>query len=125
MAIWTFMDYVSPAGNNQITSWSEDTLSIQGQSDLNELLRVLSKTEVWVYPDFKSLSGNLKGFGEIRWKEGGKQMRLIGVAGVTKQYILLIGCSHKGRVYDPPDALDTALTRKKTLDKKTGSICEH
>lgn len=119
------MDYVSPAGNNQITSWSEDTLSIQGQSDLNELLRVLSKTEVWVYPDFKSLSGNLKGFGEIRWKEGGKQMRLIGVAGVTKQYILLIGCSHKGRVYDPPDALDTALTRKKTLDKKTGSICEH
>lgn len=122
------MDYVSPAGTNQIKKWSKKILTIQELSDLETLLGVLAKTKQWGMPDFRRLSGkNLAGLGEIRWKSAqGTPLRIIGTAGTTAgQYVLLVGCSHKGTVYNPPEALNTAIQRKKDLLNKTGSTCEH
>lgn len=119
------MDYVSEAGTNQVKRWSKKTLTDQERSDMETLLSVLAKQKQWQMPDFKTLS-NMQGLGEIRWRSPQRTpLRLIGMRGEGAQYILLIGCSHKGTVYTPADALETALKRKRSLANGTGSICEH
>lgn len=126
MAYWVFMDYVSPTGTNQIKKWANKNLTFQSRFDLEALLKMLAKQRQWGYPDFKVLSGKHSGFGEVRFKsKQGTPLRVIGMKGeAADQYILLIGCSHK-ETYDPPNALDTAIQRKKELANKTGTICEH
>lgn len=126
MAIWTYFDYVSPAGNNLIVKWLDD-LTIQERSDLDAMLEIMSKQMHWQKPDFKWLSGKkYQGLGEVTFKsEQGTPLRLIGTKGDTpNSFIFLIGCSHRERIYDPPDAIDTAVKRKKKL-AQDATICEH
>ena len=126
MAIWTYFDFVSPAGNNQIVEWLDD-LTIQERSDLDAMLEFMSKQQQWSEPNFKSLSGKKhQGLGEFRFKsQQGTPLRLIGTKGDTpNSFIFLIGCSHRGKKYDPPAALDTAAKRKKQL-ANTATTCEH
>lgn len=126
MAIWVFMDYVSPAGTNLIRKWSQKVLSLEERDELETLLGVLAKQKQWQSQDFHTISG-YTGLGEIRWKSAqGTPLRIAGIKGaISGQYILLIGFSHKGRVYKPPKPFDTAMDRKRTLDNKTGNIREH
>ena len=127
MVYWFYLDYVSPAGTNLIKKWSRKELTIQGREDLETLLSTLAKQKQWSKPDFKTLSGMNSGMGEFRFKTTeGTPLRVVGMKGnASGQYILLIGCSHKGKVYDPPDALETAVKRKRLLANKSGSTCEH
>ena len=124
MVIWTFFDYVSHVGNNQIDRWYEDLL-IQEQSDFDEFLKTLGKTEKWGNRDYRPLHCKCIGLGELCFASCKKQHRVIGQFGPNHQYTLLIGCTHKQRVYDPPNAMDTALVRKKSLENRTGSLAKH
>ena len=128
MAHWVFLDYMSPAGTNLIKKWSRKALTIQGRSDLEAMLSILSKQQQWTEPNFKTLSGkHLQGIGEIKFKsEQNTPLRVAGIkGGADGQYILLVGFSHKGRVYDPPDALDLAVKRKQLLANNKGFTREH
>lgn len=119
------MDYVSPAGTNQIKKWSK-RLSIQQREDFETLLSFLSKQQAWEWPHFRMLSGKkYKGIGEIRFKSR-VQLRVAGIKSKHPgRYILLIGFSHKQNVYDPPNAPDTAVDRKGDLERGEASTCEH
>jgi hypothetical protein len=90
----------------------------------DDLLDILSKKAGWAYPDFKRLG---EGLGEIRWKCDGKQHRVIGHSWKNPNgYLLLIGCTHKQRIYDPPDAIRTADKRRRGLQfESKGGIREH
>ena len=128
MPRWLFMDYVSPAGTNQIKKWSRKKLSIQGREDFETMLSMLAKQQTWDSLDFKLLSGkHLQGIGEIIFKsEQGTPLRVACMWGTDEsQYILLVGFSHKGKVYDPPTAFDLAIQRKQLLATGEGNICEH
>lgn len=121
------MDYMSPAGTNLIRKWSRG-LSIQSREYFETLLSILAKQKQWEYPHYKPLSGrHLKGVGEIRFKsEHGTPLRVAGMkSSVEGQYILLVGFSHKGTVFKPPDALELASKRKRLLENREGDICEH
>lgn len=125
MAIWTFFDYKSGMGNNQIGKWY-DSLSAQEQSDFDEFLKILGKTKNWDKQDCKRLHSKQKGLAELRFSSCNKQHRVIGQFGPERyQFTLLLGCTHKQNIYDPPNAMDTALERKKALEKQTGSLVEH
>jgi hypothetical protein len=91
---------------------------------MDTLLDILATTNVWKYPDFVRLDD---GLGEIRWKFDKKQYRLIGCSWKDPGgYLLLIGCTHKQQVYDPPDAIATADKRRRGLKfEKKGSVHEH
>lgn len=52
---------------------------------------------------------------EIGFKAEGRQWRLLGAFRGEKKAVLLVGCYHKGKVYTPPDAMDSAITRVKAL----------
>jgi hypothetical protein len=118
-----FLDYGSPAGNNLIAEWYCD-ISVDARAMFDTLLDVLAKEAVWKYPEFKPLDD---GLGEIRWKCDNKQHRVIGCRWkVPSGYLLLIGCTHKQKIYSPPDAIATADKRRRGLVfKKEGFVYDH
>lgn len=90
----------------------------------DDLLDILKKKAEWKYPEFKRLEGSL---GEIRWKCDKVQHRVIGCSWKAPQgYLLLVGCTHKQNIYNPPDAVGTADKRRRgLLFEKKGDVCEH
>lgn len=90
----------------------------------DSLLEILGKAREWKYPHFKRLDG---GLGEIRWQVGNVQHRVIGCVWKSPQgYLLLLGCTHKQRIYSPPDAIATAERRRRGIQfQKKGGFCEH
>jgi len=124
---WMFKDYVHPNGNNPVRKWYTKELSTQEQANMDALLGILGRTEIWGLRDYKPLQGAQKGLGEIRWKgDQRRQLRLIGFFGpAPRQFTLLVGCNHKGTVYDPANALETAATLFKRLNQCIGEAREH
>ena len=121
---WTFHDYVEGA-SNPIEAWYQE-LSDAGKFQFDSLLKNLSKTAnhlEWI--GFKLLKGEPRK--ERVWQldfiADGRQYRVLGVFGsVRKTAVLLLGCYHKGKVYNPPDALETATKRAKKLrENKAGT----
>jgi|SRR6266850_2921146 len=122
MDVWQFMDYISPQGRNVIDDWYKRLLR-QEQSDFRALIRILAKTRQWKYPALKQLKGKYQGMDELRFTSERKEHRVIGLVWPNpQQFTMLIGCFHKQRVYTPANALDTALQRKRFLERGEGSI---
>jgi hypothetical protein len=114
---------VSAAGNNLIGEWYCKQ-HVDCRAMFDDLLDILAKKAEWQYPEFVRLED---GLGEIRWKFGKAQYRMIGCHWKDPcGYLLLIGCTHKQRVYNPPDAIGTADKRRRgLLFERKGSAREH
>ena len=114
---WSFHDYIEGEWN-PVEDWYKG-LSDAAKAQLDSLLKLLSKTQnhlQWI--GFKYLKGEPKK--ERVWQldfiADRRQYRVLGVFGTTRrQAILLLGCYHKGPVYTPPEALETATKRAKKL----------
>ena len=106
--------YISPppASRNKIADWYND-LSAQERADADEFIKNMRKTRDWKMPLHKPLRG---GLGELRWKSSNKQHRLIGFF-MGYAWYAVMGCTHKQQVYDPPNALETAKTRKGQIER--------
>jgi hypothetical protein len=125
MDTWQFMDYISLRGRNVIQDWYAGLL-MRERTDFDAFIRLLARTAEWRYPDFRWLRGKkYRGLGEIRFESEKKEHRVIGYFNlVPRQYIMLIGCFHKQRIYTPANALDTALQRKKLIEQGEGTLRE-
>jgi hypothetical protein len=106
--------YVSPAGNNKIADWYWG-LSAQGRSDADEFIKDMRKIKEWTMPSYRPKLRNYKGLGELRWTSERTEQRLIGYlrGGV---FFAVMGCTHKGKVYTPADALDQAKKRRSQIE---------
>jgi len=108
------------AGGNSINDWYENELSDRGRFSFNALLKVNGKTAnhlEWNGVD-KQMQGELKGHKIWQWRiVGDVPYRVLGVFAGLKRAVFLMGYYHKGGVYKPPNALTTALERKKLLDQ--------
>jgi hypothetical protein len=115
--------YVSPAGNNKIADWYND-LSVQERADTDEFIKDMRKTMEWKLPKYRPSLRGYKGLGELRWISEKKQQRLIGYLqrGVC---FAVMGCTHKGTVYDPADALDQADKRKAQIQDGKAMTVEY
>jgi len=61
---------------------------------------------------------------ELRFYADGRQYRILGKFGsIRKQAILLCGCYHKGRVYTPANAIETACKRSRALGSGEAKLC--
>jgi hypothetical protein len=125
MAIWTFKDFVSPAGINQISKWRED-LSPAAKVKFDDQLVMLAKIENWQMPEYRPLRGKpFKGLSEIRFNVEKRKYRVIGLSRpIPKEYLLLIGCFHK-ESYEPHNALETAIRRKTEIETGIGRLEDH
>jgi len=122
---WTFANYGSAGPSNPITEWKRTKLSIQQRADLNYLLGVLRNQREWSERDFRPRLKGYEGISEIKLKSEDVQIRLVGCFKPGFRYVFLIGCTHKGSVYDPHRCLDTADRRKREIDRGEVDLSEH
>jgi hypothetical protein len=109
--------YVSPAGNNKIGDWYQG-LSVQGRADADEFIKIMRRISEWKMPHYRARLKGCRGLGELRWTSEEKEHRLIGyLRGGT--FFAVMGCIHKGKVYDPTDALEQAGKRKDQIQNGT------
>jgi hypothetical protein len=78
--------------------------------------------ELGKVPAFKILGG---GLAELRWQSGGVQYRILGRRIGKNEFLMLVGCTHKQRIYDPPEAFKTAKRRLDEISKKEASYSEY
>jgi hypothetical protein len=123
---WSFFDYVE-GGANRIEEWYLG-LSQEGKDKFDALLKNTQKIESHVqWGGFKYLKGKPKEehIWQLDFIADKKQYRLLGVFGsIRKQAVLLLGCYHKGDVYTPREALETACKRAKALREKRATTYE-
>lgn len=126
--IWTFRSYVSPAGRDQIEKWYA-AQSDAAQAAFDAVLDYLGQREreKWRRPEFDQLGGRYRDLGELRFDVGNVEYRPLGFFGpVRAAFTILVGATKKGKIYDPRDALETALKRRKEAlrDPTRSKICE-
>ncbi|MGB8661070.1 MAG: hypothetical protein WCD34_11650, partial [Candidatus Acidiferrum sp.] len=111
-ALWSFFDYVE--GINRIEEWYE-SLSQEGKDTFEALLKNTRKIEDHLqWGGFKYLKGKPKEerIWQLDFRADKRQYRLLGVFGsIRKQAVLILGCYHKGDLYTPKEALETACKR--------------
>ena len=108
-----------------IEIWSQG-LPTEARADFDWVIRELAGTEDWRdRRDFKPLRGKHAHFAEIRFKTNNVQYRPVGRFRPNREFVLLIGCSKKQKVFTPPDAFDQAVKRWGWLQQGRGSLCEH
>jgi Gp49-like protein DUF891 len=112
---WSFHDYVD--GGNPIEDWYVNDLLDGGRFGFDNLLKDSSKIKSELQwsgfkypPDLRK-----EKIWQLAFTADSKQYRVLGVFRPGRQAVLLIGCYHKGKVYTPPNALDTVLKRAKFL----------
>ena len=118
---WSFFDFVYLGGRKPISDWYENEISDRGRFSFDALLKNNQKTPNHLeWGGFeKHMKGLLKGHQIWQWKIPGEvQYRMLGVFNGPKKAVFLMGYYHKGGVYTPPDALETALQRKKLLERR-------
>ena len=121
---WRFFGIRYPNGTQPLDDWFLDDLSEAAQFALIDALKDAQKIDDphnWLC--FKRhLKGKYKKrrIWELRFSCGdNREYRLLGVFGSERrQAIFLMGCYHKGRVYTPADALDSAFKRAGDLAEK-------
>jgi phage-related protein len=122
--IWSFFDYVE-GGQNPIEEWYRE-LSEDAKYAFDSLLKNTHKIESHLHwSGFKYLKGKQKDerIWQLDFIADKKQFRLLGVFGeVRKQAVLILGCFHKGDVYTPQNALDTACKRAKSLRERRANV---
>ena len=96
----------------------------QERSDADEFIKDMRKTQEWKLPNYRPHLSGYKGLGELRWTSEKKQHRLVGyLRGGT--FFAVIGCTHKGTIYDPADALAQAEKRKLQIERGEVNTIEY
>jgi hypothetical protein len=122
---WSFADYVEGA-QNPIQNWYASELSEAARFQFDSVLKNTAKIQNQLqWGGSKLLKGEPKKYGiwQLDFNADGRQYRVLGVFQPGHRAVLLIGCYHKGRVYTPHNALETACKRaKKLIEKRATTI---
>jgi hypothetical protein len=124
---WRFWDCLEGI-RNPIEDWYQGLSEDDGQNIFDSIIKGNKKADnPTQWHDCKMLQGKAKEHGIWEWRffADGKQQRLLGIFGrERKQAIFLIGCTHKQRVYDPPECIDTAIRKAKDVRAGRASTSE-
>lgn len=122
---WKLTEFEFPAsGRGAIEDWRKGFPQGPFKASLDTFLKTMVKLEQWGPPQFEPMTGRLAGFHELRWKAGRIQHRIIGEL-KGNEFVMLVGCTHKDNVYNPPNSLDTALVRAKQLSNGEAKTREY
>ena len=111
---------ISRNGVGRLTTWFSDNRGARAKFRIRvqHLAKIASKD--WTWQQFHSLGD---GISEIKWKTGNKQFRAIGFDR-DGFFVMVIGCTHKMKVYDPPECLKSAIRLKKEVENGEWDIVE-
>lgn len=86
-------------------------------------LKRLTQMTEWDAGSCKKLKGS-GGYWELRWSAEKVEHRILGYFD-SEVFNMLVGCTHKGKVYDPQSAFDTMRTRHKQILDGSGSLKDY
>lgn len=116
---WTFYDWVDRHGANPIDDWLEgesDEVRMVFNSTLKEAQKRKNHLEWLCFKRFiKGKKFEEERIWELQFRANRREYRLLGRFDGQMRAIVFCGCYHKGSVYTPKDALETALRRAKEL----------
>ena len=101
MGIWTFYDYLSQSGRNEIADWVRDELSAAGEEKFEARLDYLGGVDrpEWKRPQFSTLT-DCDGISEIRFDVDKMEHRVFGFFGPERhEYTMAIGWIKKNGDY--------------------------
>ena len=120
--VWVFRTYQRPSGRDDVRDWYAALQAGDRATVLNVLqyLRDHPRND-WLRPDFDLLHGKCAGMGELRFKFGGVQNRLIGCFAPFRMSVTpLLPVLKRGRSYDPRDWENTAIKRNAEVEANLG-----
>ena len=121
--LWSFKQFRSANGRDSITDWRKG-LSPARRAIMDVFLDRISKMATWpsgICDPIKKHSG----FWELRWTAERVEHRIFGYYGGLRVFVSLVGCTHKGKVYDPHDAFKTMRDRKSKVDREEGTLSNY
>src|SRR5690348_2257898 len=118
--VWTFQQFRSGSGRDSITDWRKG-LSPARRAALDVFLDRIAKMSSWPHGICDPLKG-YKDCWELRWTAGKVEHRIFGFYSGRLLLSMLIGCTHKGRIYDPPGVFDTMVDRRRKLTTGEGTL---
>lgn len=84
----------------------------------------IAKMESWHSGICDPLRGH-SGYWELRWTAEKVEHRIFGYYGGVRLFVMLMGCTHKGRVYDPPEAFQPMKDRKRKVSGGEGKLVKY
>ncbi|MGE0103528.1 MAG: type II toxin-antitoxin system RelE/ParE family toxin [Blastocatellales bacterium] len=124
-ALWSLMEFKTLSGRGVISQWVAKEIEMGAEIEFHSIIRNLQNTprELWVRPDYAPFDPEI---GEIRFKANSLQHRVFGFfLPEAKQYVMLVGCTKKGRIYTPREAEETARNRRRLVLADKGCIHEY
>lgn len=116
---WTFYDWVDGDGSNPIEKWlagESDEVRMVFNSTLKEARKRRNHLEWLCFKRFlKGMKYEQERLWELQFRADRKEYRLIGRFDGAMKAVVFCGCYHKGSVYTPKEALETALRCAKAL----------
>jgi hypothetical protein len=124
MPSWTFFDFVSVRGNNEIHEWlNSKEVRKEAKAKINARLLTLRGFPIFPEQYFSSYAG-WDDLYELRVGYSGVQYRPFGCYGpLRKQFTILVGSTEKGKV--PKSTLKVADERRKIILADPSRICPH
>ena len=119
-ALWNFKQFRSSSGRDSISDWRRG-LSPARRAILDVFLNRISKMQAWPTGICDPIRG-YTGYWELRWTAEKVEHRIFGCYEGPLLFAMLIGCTHKGKVYDPPSAFQTMEDRRKKINRKDGTL---
>lgn len=120
--LWALLSFETDFGTNVVESWDAEK-TFEAEIAFNELVKNARKTKdhfqwtSWRHP-MRGEAGKL-GLVELGFKASGRQYRVLSIFDGTKRLVMLSVCYHKGKIWTPKEAVETAMKRaKQVLAKK-------
>jgi hypothetical protein len=124
MYLWRFEQFTSATERRAITDWRRNVLSPARRAILDTFLDRIAKMESWPIGICSPLRG-YSGKRELRWTAENVEHRIFGYYSGPRTFIMLIGCTHKGKIYDPPGVFETMVDRSRKLQTGEGALSEY
>src|SRR6266853_1078787 len=118
--LWVFNQFRSANGRDVISDWRKG-LSPARRAVLDVFLDRIAKMRAWPIGICDPIRG-YSGYWELRWTAEKVEHRIFGYYGGPLLFVMLVGCTHKGKVYDPPSAFQTMKERNKKLTERKGTL---
>lgn len=119
------MEFITLGGRGVLSQWVDKEIEMEAEIEFHATLTVLAVTprDLWTRPEYAPFDPQIS---EIRFFANQLQHRVFGFfLTEVSQYVMLVGATKKGRIYNPREAIDTARKRRNLIIADRSQINEY
>lgn len=119
------MEFVTHNGRGVVAQWADKEIEMEAEIEFHAMLRILAVTprDLWTRPEYAPFDPEIS---ELRFFANNLQHRVFGLFLLdVQQYVMLVGATKKGKIYNPREAVDTARKRRKLIINDRSQLREY